>query len=176
MSSSEPTPSRSADVSNVSMRGLNAMATEVQATGPGEVTDGFNRSLIETFRANGGELPNDLAGSRILLLTTTGAKSGRERTVPLGFVRTGGKTYIVASLGGRPENPAWYHNLVANPTVTVELGPDRYRAEAIVLQGEERDRIFEICGRKISNFADYQKRTSRVIPVIELRPLDGPGS
>ena len=174
MSDPHASSSSSSTGSSVSMAGLEAMAQEVQATGPGEVTDQFNQSLISTFRSSSGELSGDLAGSRILLLTTTGARSGRERTVPLGFVRTGGKTYIVASLGGRPENPAWYHNLVANPTVTVELGPDRYQAEAVVLQGEERDRIFEIAGRKIANFAAYQKRTSRVIPVIELRPLDQP--
>jgi deazaflavin-dependent oxidoreductase (nitroreductase family) len=167
----EPQPTNPPVAAEVSMAGLEAMASEVQATGPGQVTDRFNLALIDTFRGRGGELTGDLAGSRILLLTTTGARSGRQRTVPLGFVRTGGRTYIVASLGGRPENPAWYHNLVANPIVTVELGAATYQAEAIVLRGEERDRVFEIAGRKIANFAEYQKRTSRVIPVIELRPL-----
>lgn len=165
MPETEPAP-------ELSLSGLNEMAAEVQGPGPGPVTGAFNQTLIDTFRANGGDLPNDLADSRLLLLTTIGARSGQARTIPLGFIRTGGKVYIVASLGGRPENPAWYHNLVANPTVTVELGPDRYQAEAIVLQGEERDRVFEIAGRKIRNFADYQARTSRIIPVIELRPME----
>jgi deazaflavin-dependent oxidoreductase (nitroreductase family) len=150
---------------------INVMAAEIQDTGVGPVTESFNASLIDAYRANNGQLPGDLALGRFLLLTTTGAKSGKRRTVPLGFVRTEGRTFILASLGGRPENPAWYHNLVANPTVTVELGPDTFEAEAIVLQGEERDRIFEICARKVSNFGDYQRRTTRIIPVIELRPL-----
>ena len=169
MPDTEPAP-------ELSLTGMNAMASEVQGPGPGPVTDAFNQTLIDTFRANDGELPNDLAGSRVLLLTTIGARSGQARTIPLGFIRTGGKVYILASLGGRPEHPAWYHNLVANPTVTVELGPDRYQAEAIVLKGEERDRVFEIAGRKIRNFADYQQRTTRIIPVIELRPLGSAGS
>jgi deazaflavin-dependent oxidoreductase (nitroreductase family) len=155
----------------LSMATINAMAAEIQASGPGSVTDATNRSLIDAYRATGGELPGDLAVGRFLLLTTTGARSGQTRTVPLGYVRTEGKVFIVASLGGRPENPAWYHNLVANPIVTVERGPDTYQAEAVVLQGEERDRIFEICARKVSNFGDYQRRTARTIPVIELRPL-----
>ncbi len=157
----------------LAMSSINAMAAEIQADGVGPVTESFNASLIEAYRANGGQLPGDLAVGRFLLLTTTGARSGQRRTVPLGFVRTEGKTFILASLGGRPENPAWYHNLVANPIVTVELGPDSYEAEAVVLQGEERNRIFEICARKVSNFGDYQRRTSRIIPVIELRPLAG---
>jgi deazaflavin-dependent oxidoreductase (nitroreductase family) len=153
----------------LSLASLEVIAAEIQRAGPGPVTDAVNRSLIDTFRATNGELTGDMAGSRILLLTTSGARSGRQRTIPLGFIRTGGRVYIMASLGGRPEHPAWYHNLVANPTVTVELGPDTFQAEAVVLQGEERDRVFEIAGRKIRNFADYQKRTTRVIPVVELR-------
>ncbi len=166
MPDTEPTPDPPLE-----MASINVMAAEIQATGVGPVTEALNASLIDAYRANNGELPGDLAAGRFLLLTTTGAKSGKRRTVPLGFVRTEGKTFILASLGGRPENPAWYHNLVANPAVTVELGPDTYEAEALVLQGEERDRIFEICARKVSNFGDYQRRTSRIIPVIELRPL-----
>ncbi|MEZ5409247.1 MAG: nitroreductase family deazaflavin-dependent oxidoreductase [Acidimicrobiales bacterium] len=157
----------------LALASIDAMAAEIQATGVGPVTESFNTSLIDAYRANGGQLPGDLAVGRFLLLTTTGARSGKRRTVPLGYVRTEGRTFILASLGGRPENPAWYHNLVANPTVTVELGPDTYEAEAVVLQGDERDRIFEICARKVSNFGDYQRRTSRIIPVIELRPLTG---
>lgn len=168
MPDTEPTPEPPLELASI-----NVMAAEIQATGVGPVTESFNASLIDAYRANNGELPGDLAAGRFLLLTTTGAKSGKRRTVPLGFVRTEGKTFILASLGGRPENPAWYHNLVANPGVTVELGPDTYEAEAVVLQGEERDRIFEICARKVSNFGDYQRRTSRIIPVIELRPLAG---
>lgn len=161
----------SPDGQSLSLASIEVMAAEIQATGVGPVTAGINASLIDAYRSTGGQLPGDLSLGRFLLLTTTGAKSGKRRTVPLGFVRTGGKVYILASLGGRPENPAWYHNLVANPTVTVELGPDTYEAEAVVLEGEERDRIFEICARKVSNFGDYQRRTSRIIPVIELRPL-----
>jgi deazaflavin-dependent oxidoreductase (nitroreductase family) len=156
----------------LTLANLEAMAAEVQATGPGAMTAQFNRSLVSSFRATGGELSGDLAGSRLLLLTTTGAKSGQQRTVPLGFIRTGGKVYVLASLGGRPENPAWYHNLVANPTVTVEIGDAKYEAEAMVLAGHERDRVFEIAARKISNFGDYQRRTTRIIPVIELRPIE----
>ncbi len=168
MADTEPTPDPP-----LAMSSINAMAAEIQADGVGPVTESVNASLIEAYRANNGELPGDLAVGRFLLLTTTGAKSGKRRTVPLGFVRTEGKTFILASLGGRPENPAWYHNLVANPIVTVELGPDTYEADAVVLQGDERDRIFEICARKVSNFGDYQRRTSRIIPVIELRPRAG---
>jgi deazaflavin-dependent oxidoreductase (nitroreductase family) len=148
------------------LAGIDAMAAEIQAGGVGPVTESFNASLIEAYRANGGQLPGDLAIGRFLLLTTTGARSGKRRTVPLGYVRTEGRTFILASLGGRPENPAWYHNLVANPDVVVELGAERFPARARVAAEPERTRLFDERIAVMPRFGDYVELTDRTIPVV----------
>jgi deazaflavin-dependent oxidoreductase (nitroreductase family) len=129
----------------------------------------FNRNLIDQFRANAGEIKDGIfKGAPILLLTTTGAKSGTTYTTPLVFTRDGDRLVIIASKGGAPTNPAWYHNLVANPTVTIEVGPEKYEANALVTQGEERDRLFDAQATLMPNFAEYQRNTTRRIPVVVL--------
>jgi deazaflavin-dependent oxidoreductase (nitroreductase family) len=129
----------------------------------------FNRNLIDQFRANAGEIKEGMfKGAPILLLTTKGAKSGTTYTTPLVFTRDGDRLVIIASKGGAPTNPAWYHNLVANPTVTIEVGPEKFEANAVVTQGDERDRLFEAQAALMPNFAEYQRNTSRRIPVVVL--------
>jgi deazaflavin-dependent oxidoreductase (nitroreductase family) len=131
-------------------------------------TNDYNRELIDQFRANNGAMPN---GSRLLLLTTTGAKSGQQRVNPLAFTRDGDRYVIIASKGGYPSNPDWYHNLVAHPEVTVEADGQRFRARAVVTDGAERERLFDAQAALMPNFAEYQTKTSRTIPVVVLEPI-----
>jgi deazaflavin-dependent oxidoreductase (nitroreductase family) len=112
-----------------------------------------------------------LSGGALLLVTMIGSKSGKERTVPLGYAATEGRLFVVASRGGTDVNPVWYDNLRANPMVTVECGPETFRAEAVVLEGAERDRIFDVAKKQVPDYAEYEKRTTRKIPVVELRRL-----
>jgi deazaflavin-dependent oxidoreductase (nitroreductase family) len=128
----------------------------------------FNAALIEEFRANGGKVGGRFEGRPVLLLTTTGAKSGRPFTSPLVYLNDGGRMYIFASKAGAPSHPDWYHNLVANPTVTVEVGTEKYQAKATVITGEERDRIYAKQVEAIPTFGEYQQKTTRIIPVIAL--------
>lgn len=128
----------------------------------------FNQNLIEEFRANGGKVGGMFEGWPVLLLTTTGAKSGRLLTSPVVYLPAGDRLLVFASKGGAPTNPAWYHNLVANPTVTVEVGAETYQATAKVLTGEERDRLYQKQVEAIPVFGEYQQKSSRVIPVIAL--------
>jgi deazaflavin-dependent oxidoreductase (nitroreductase family) len=129
----------------------------------------FNRNLIDHFRANAGEIRDGMfKGAPILLLTTKGAKSGTTYTTPLVYTRDDDRLVIIASKGGAPTNPAWYHNLVANPVVTVEVGPESFEANAVVAEGDERDRLFDAQAALMPNFAEYQKNTTRRIPVVVL--------
>jgi len=129
----------------------------------------FNRNLIDHFRANAGEIKEGIfKGAPILLLTTKGAKSGTTYTTPLVYTRDGDRLVIIASKGGAPTNPAWYHNLVANPSVTIEVGPEKYEARAAVAQDGERDRLFDAQATLMPNFAEYQRNTTRRIPVVVL--------
>ena len=133
---------------------------------------GFDQDIIDQFRANGGTiLRGPFAGRRLLLLTTIGAKSGQPRTKPLGFTRDGERYVVIASKGGAPTSPDWYHNLVANPRVTVEVGGDRFEARATVAQGEERDRLYANQAAQIPVFAEYQQKTTRRIPVVVLERI-----
>jgi deazaflavin-dependent oxidoreductase (nitroreductase family) len=127
-----------------------------------------NRAVIDEFRANGGMVTIHPAGHSLALLTTTGAKSGRRHTTPLAYHRDRDRVIVVASKGGALEHPAWYHNLRANPTVTLEVGTENYEAHAEVAQGEERDRLYRQQAALFESFNDYEKRTSRRIPVIIL--------
>jgi deazaflavin-dependent oxidoreductase (nitroreductase family) len=129
----------------------------------------YNNDLIEKFRANNGAMPN---GSALLLLSTKGAKSGQLRVNPLAYTRDGDRYVIIASKGGYATNPDWYHNLVANPEVTVEVGEKRFPARAIVADGTERDRLFDAQAALMPNFAEYQTKTTRKIPVIVLEPIN----
>ena len=130
----------------------------------------FNRSLIDEFRANDGKVGGQFAGAPVLLLTTTGAKSGASRTVPLVYLPDGERFVVFASKGGAPTNPDWYHNLVANSRVSVEVGSERFDADAVVLTGDERDRLFAEQAGLFPGFAQYQDNTPRVIPVVALDP------
>lgn len=129
-------------------------------------------ALITDFRANGGQVTSGpFAGRPVLLLTTTGAKSGQPRLAPLVYSRDGDHYVIVASKGGAPTHPAWYQNLLAHPTVTVEVGEGTFQARARVTEGAERDRLFAQRAADSPNFAEYQRRTTRVIPVVVLKRL-----
>jgi deazaflavin-dependent oxidoreductase (nitroreductase family) len=128
----------------------------------------WNRQTIEEFRANGGKVGGMWEGRPLLLLTTTGAKSGQRRTRPVMYLRDGDRLLVFASKGGAPTNPDWYHNLVAHPEVTVEVGTENYEATATPLTGEERDRLFAKQAGLYPQFGAYQARTTRKIPVIAL--------
>jgi deazaflavin-dependent oxidoreductase (nitroreductase family) len=132
--------------------------------------DDFNRKVIEEFRANEGKVGGPFEGAPVLLLTSTGAKSGQQRTTPVVFQKDGERMVIFASKAGAPENPAWYHNLVANPTATVEVGPDTVEVEAIVAEGDERERLFSRQKELMPQFAEYEQKTTRQIPVVALQP------
>jgi deazaflavin-dependent oxidoreductase (nitroreductase family) len=128
----------------------------------------FNENLIREFRANDGKVTGVFERAPLLLLTTTGAKSGRPRTTPVVFTRDGDRLVMIASKGGAPTNPAWYYNLVANPTVTVELPEETFDAHATVATGAERERLFRAQAALMPNFSQYQQKTTRQIPVIVL--------
>ena len=128
----------------------------------------FNRAIIEEFRANSGKVGGPFEGGTLLLLTTIGAKTGRRGTTPLVYSKEGDRLVIAASKAGAPTNPAWYHNLVAHPTVTVEVGTDSYEAQATVTAGAERDRLYAQHAKLNPGFAEYQKNTTRVIPIVTL--------
>ena len=130
--------------------------------------DDFNQKIIDEFRANGGKVGGMFQGAHLLLLHTTGAKSGKERIAPLAYGRDGDHVVVFGSKAGGPTNPDWYHNLLANPRVTVEVGSEQFDADARVAEGEERERIWEKQKRDIPNFADYEQKTDRQIPVIVL--------
>ena len=132
----------------------------------------MTKTLITDFRANGGHVTGGpFAGRPVLLLTTTGAKSGQSRLAPLVYSRDGDGYVIVASKGGAPTHPAWYHNLLAHPLVTVEVGSETVTARARVTEGAERDRLFAERAAASPNFAEYQRLTARVIPVVVLECL-----
>jgi deazaflavin-dependent oxidoreductase (nitroreductase family) len=129
----------------------------------------FNRTVIEEFRTNDGEVTGVFAGAPMVLITHTGAKSGRQRTTPLVHTRDGDRVVIIASKGGAPTNPAWLHNIKAHPHVTVELPTETFEAEAEILtDGPERDRLFAQQAALMPNFSEYQEKTDRVIPVVAL--------
>jgi deazaflavin-dependent oxidoreductase (nitroreductase family) len=131
----------------------------------------FNQQLVEEFRANDGKVTGMFAESPLLVLTTTGAKSGQPRTVPLVYTKNGDRLVIIASKGGAPTNPAWFHNLVTNPIVTIELPGETFQAKAEVVEGEERDRLFDQQAAQMPGFAEYQRNTTRRIPVVVLKRL-----
>ncbi|GAA3607401.1 nitroreductase/quinone reductase family protein [Nonomuraea rosea] len=134
----------------------------------------FNQQIIHEFRANRGKVGGPFEGGRLLLLTTTGARTGRRHTTPLGYLPDGGeRVLIIASAGGAPHHPAWYHNLLADPQATVEDGTFTYQAKAVVLQGEERERVFARAVEADPGWGDYQVRSGRTLPVVALVPIDG---
>jgi len=144
---------------------------EAKANATKEVNN-WNANVIAEFRANGGVVGGQFEGAPVLLLHTTGAKSGKERINPMMYLDHEGKRYIFASYAGAPTHPDWYHNLVANPDVTVEVGTETYKAKATPLQLSERDRIYPIQAALFGNFAEYETLTTRKIPVVELTRAD----
>jgi len=128
----------------------------------------YNAQIIEEFRANAGLVGGRWEGRDLLLLTTTGRKSGRPHTTPMVYSRDGDRLLVYASKAGAPTHPDWYLNLVADPSVVVEVGTDRYDAVATPLTGDERDAAFEAQARRAPAFAEYQEKTDRVIPVVAL--------
>lgn len=130
----------------------------------------FNRTVIEEFRANDGKVGGPFEGAPVLLLTATGAKTGERRTTPVMYLPDGERMVIFASFGGAPTNPAWYHNLVANPSASVEVGPETVEVDAVETSGEERDRLFRRQAELYPQFAEYEQKTTRQIPVIALVP------
>jgi deazaflavin-dependent oxidoreductase (nitroreductase family) len=128
----------------------------------------WNETIIEEFRANDGQVGGRFAGSSLLLLHTIGAKSGQERVNPVAYTMDGGQFVIIASKGGAPSNPDWYYNIVANPLVTVEVGTEQFQALATVTVEPERTRLFDQMAGVRPGFAEYQKQTTRIIPVIVL--------
>ena len=130
----------------------------------------YNHGVISEFRANHGVVSQP--PFPILLLTTTGARTGRSATVPLGFaVDDNGRVFVMASKAGAPKHPAWFHNLKANPSVTVELGERSFQAQAVETEGEERDRLY---GMISDGASEYEKNTDRVFPVIVLEGVPAP--
>lgn len=125
-----------------------------------------NRQVIAQFRA-GGEI-DGMHRDRLLLLTTTGARTGREHTTPVMFVRAGERLLVIAAAGGAPAHPDWYRNLVANPAVTVEIGQERYAATATPLAGEDYAREWATIKEAYPFFAEYEAKLDRAIPVVEL--------
>ena len=137
--------------SELTIGNLDVLSEEVRSdSGPAAATRAFNEALIAEFRANGGVIPGDFARPRFLLLTTTGAKSAKQRTTPLAYLAIDGRILIVASKGGAPSHPAWYFNLLANPEVTVERGTETYRATAVPLEGADRDEMFARISAKVA--------------------------
>ncbi len=128
----------------------------------------MQQELIHQVREQGRVTSGPFAGRDVLLLTTTGAKSGEERLAPVVFTRDGDRFVVVASKGGAPTNPAWFANLVANPIVTVEVGEETFRARATAAEGAERERLYAQHALSYPQFLDYQQRTSRIIPVVVL--------
>ncbi|MDQ2715869.1 MAG: nitroreductase family deazaflavin-dependent oxidoreductase [Chloroflexota bacterium] len=130
----------------------------------------WNQKMIKEFRANGGKVSGMVAGTFLpmALLTTTGAKSGQQRVTPVVYVQDGDRLFVSASNGGMPVNPDWYHNILAHPEVTVEVGDQKFQAKAVVITGKERDEIYAKQARLMPNFEEYQQQTTRVIPVVAL--------
>jgi deazaflavin-dependent oxidoreductase (nitroreductase family) len=135
-----------------------------------------NARIIDEFRANEGRVGGSFAGTPLLLLHHTGARSGEKRINPLAFQRDDGRYVVFASKGGAPKNPAWYHNLKAQPNATIEVGTDTIEVLASEASGEERERLFNTQAERIPQFADYERRTERTIPVVVLTPRGAAGS
>ncbi len=134
-------------------------------SGPGN----YNQTIIETFRANGGKVSG---WGQLLLLTTTGAKTGVQRTSPLAYSTDGDHLVVAASKAGAPTNPSWYSTLVANPIVTGELDGERVQARATVVTDQaERDRLYAQHAELMPGFAEYEKKTTRKIPVVLLQRI-----
>ncbi len=126
--------------------------------------DAFNCDVIIEFRANGGQIPG--RQHPLILLTTSGAKSGLPRTTPLNYSTDGDRIIVIASKAASPTHPDWYHNLVAHPEATIEIGSEKFPVRAQIAEGPERERLFNAQAALMPFFAEYQQRTARRIPVL----------
>src|SRR5271166_2450564 len=135
-----------------------------------ETIKAFNKTVTHEFRASDGKVGGQFANADLLLLTTTGAKSGQPRVSPLAYFRIDGKLIIIGSFAGAPVSPGWVHNLRVNPGARVEVGTDSFDVTARELPDAERDALFEKVAAAAPGFAEYQSKTSRVIPLFELQP------
>ena len=136
-----------------------------------ETIKAFNKTVTDEFRANDGKVTGQFTGADLLLLTTTGAKSGQPRLSPLAYFRVDGKLLILGSFAGSDVNPAWVHNLRAHPSARIEIGTEASDVTARELPPEERDDLFPKISAVAPGFAEYQAKTSRIIPVFELQPV-----
>ncbi len=128
----------------------------------------WNQAIIDEFRANSGKVGGYWTGKNLLLLNTIGAKSGQERVNPVAYLTDGDRLVIIASKAGAPTNPDWYHNIRAHPLVTVEVGAEKYQAQAEVAPEPERTRLYNKMVEILPGFEEYRQKTTRVIPVITL--------
>jgi deazaflavin-dependent oxidoreductase (nitroreductase family) len=131
----------------------------------------WNKAIIEEFRANDGKVGGHFANMNLLLLHTTGAKSGLPRVNPVAYLADGDRLVVFASKAGAPTNPDWYYNIVANPEVSVEVGTEQFQALAMIAAEPERTQLFEQMATLNPGFAEYQRKTTRIIPVIILTRL-----
>lgn len=136
----------------------------------GEAQD-RNRKIVEEFRSNGGRVGGPFEGAPVLLLHTTGARTGLERVTPLMYLEADGAYTVFATKGGAPTNPDWFHNLLAHPLTDIEVGTEIRQVRARVADGGERDLLWEQQKSRFPNFAAYETRTSRRIPVVVLEPV-----
>ena len=159
---------------------LTKMSKEVvRDDGPGSATwdpdsshtKRFNDAFVLEFRANQGKIAGELEGFPFMLLTTKGAKTGAERVAPLAYIEIDDRMLIIASMGGAKRNPPWYHNLVKNPQVGVEVGAESFEAQAVVTEGADREELFRRVVELFPIFGEYQERTERTIPVVELKRI-----
>lgn len=141
---------------------------ETSSSGTANSVQAWNAQIIEEFRANEGRVGGPFEGAPVLLLHTTGAKSGTSRVNPMMYLNEAGRIYVFASKAGAETSPDWFHNLVATPEVSVEIGTETFAATAMEVRGSERDRLYGLQSERYPGFAEYQAKTKRVIPVVEL--------
>jgi deazaflavin-dependent oxidoreductase (nitroreductase family) len=132
----------------------------------------FNAKVIEEFRANGGKVGGAFEGAPLLILHSTGAKSGEPRLHPMMYLPDGDRYVVFASKAGAPTNPAWYHNLVAYPNASIEIGTEKLEVTATEATGSERDQLFAEQVSRFPTFGEYEAKTDRVIPVMVLTPIE----
>jgi deazaflavin-dependent oxidoreductase (nitroreductase family) len=159
---------------------MNAMTAELTGeSGPGSKqwkaagshSARFNRAVIDVFRKNNGKVPGEFGDVPLLIVNTTGAKSGKRRPVPLAYVEVDGRVLVMASMGGAHVNPPWFHNLVSHPDVSIEMNGETFDARAVQAKGAERDDLYRSVCEIQPLFRQYQERTERRIPVFELTRL-----
>lgn len=136
----------------------------------------YNHGIIEEFRSNGGKVGGPFEDMSLLLLTTRGRRTGQPRTSPVAYTSDGSRYVIAASKAGADDDPLWYLNLEADPRATVEVGDRTLTVRAEVQTGAERDRLYAAHAERMPGFAEYEKKTTRTIPVVTLEPVDAPGA